>query len=215
MGGSGLVTSPDSIMNITVDHKSAAIALIKQEHRDLARVLHVLQQLAHDIRAEHTAPDFQLLSLVLYYLDDFPRRLHHPKEEDFLFAAVRRRGHDFDLLLDELHLEHLRDARTMRELYRLLVFFQAGAPGALEQFVATLESYAALVYGHMRKEEALLDDPALALSEDDWRGVADAFRADDDPLFGPTPRREFVILHHRIMNLLPRKMRTAHDVDAR
>lgn len=191
------------------EHKRAAVETIRKEHRTLAQVLELLRDVMKQIEAGHTEPDFHLLSLALYYIDDFPCRVHHPKEDEYLFAAVRRHTHDFDRVLAELDAEHEKDAHAVLELHRLFVLFRADAPGALASFRARLEDYAQSLYDHMRKEEAFLDDPGLTLPADEWREIAEAFAAKADPLLGPKRRGEFDVLHHRIVNLLPSKMRRA------
>ena len=44
------------------------------------------------------------------------------------------------------------------------------------------------------------------LTDDDWLCMAEAFAANDDPLFGQQRQREFERLHHRMANLTPRKV---------
>jgi hemerythrin-like domain-containing protein len=190
----------------STDYKMAAIATIKQEHRALGQVVELVRHLLRDIGSGYTTPDFQLLSLALYYIDEFPGKVHHSKEDDHVFAALRDHTEEFDPLLDRLGGEHLRDRETIAELHRLLVFYQAGAPGALDGFRAAVEDYAATLYDHMRSEEGLLAAAADRLTADEWRDIAEAFGRNEDPLVGER-RREFAMLHHRILNLLPRKMR--------
>ena len=195
--------------------RQTAIELIKRDHRALVQVLELLRHLLRDISARHTDADFHLLSLALYYIDDFPCRVHHPKEDEYLYAAVRRNTRQLDACLEQLEAEHSADRGAVLELHRRLVLFQAGARGALENFRSEVERYATTLGEHMRREEALLDDPRLRISDAEWVAMAEAFSAEDEPLFGATPRREFAILHHRIINLLPHKMRFPGGVAGR
>ena len=116
---------------------------------------------------------------------------------------------ELDHAIAQLRSEHRTDEQMVRELYRLVVIYQAGAPDALENLRTSLDVYAEMMYEHMRKEETLLEDNRVVLPDEEWRAIASAFRADEDPLFGVQRRREFALLHHRIVNLLPRKMRAA------
>ena len=199
------VTSYEQIEN----PRRGVIETIRAEHRALAQVLGVLANFLRSVAADRTEADFQLLSLALQYIDDFPCRLHHPKEDQYLFAAIRRHTHAFDQVIAALESEHQKDASAVRELHRLFVLYQAGAPCALERFESALRVYSEALYEHMRKEEALLDDEHLDVPESEWQTIAQAFAANQDPLFGPERRREFDVLHNRIVNLLPRKMRHA------
>ena len=59
------------------------------EHRSIAVVLHAMQHLVREQGARGTKINPAVFRAILYYLDVFPERMHHPKEEKYLFAAVR------------------------------------------------------------------------------------------------------------------------------
>ena len=73
-----------------------AIATIKMEHRSLGTVLQTLRELLTSVAAGQAAADFGLLSAALYYMNDFPERCHHPKEEEYLFKCLRMRTAELD-----------------------------------------------------------------------------------------------------------------------
>ena len=58
-----------------------AIAIIRDEHRSLGAVLHGLLYLIREIRYAGAAPKFEVLHAMLDYIDAFPERFRHPKEE--------------------------------------------------------------------------------------------------------------------------------------
>jgi hemerythrin-like domain-containing protein len=178
-----------------------------EEHRTLRIVLQILQRALHESAAFGMAPDFKLLSVVLYYLDDFPERVHHPKEDNHLFPMVRRRTRRFDATIRHLHTDHARSAQMIARIQRELVHFQAGAPQALERITASVAHYAELLEAHMQTEERLLNGARDELTEDDWRHLAQGLGAHHDPLTGDTTRQEFRLLRARIFNALPSKMR--------
>ena len=190
--------------------REITIGTIQQEHRALGTVIEVLQRLLRDIAAKHSAPDFRLLSTALYYIDAFPERYHHPKEDQYLFKALRDRTAEFNPLLDELEAEHVTSAHMVNHLHRALVHYEADAPQALSALRAGVDAYAAMLSEHMRKEEHLLGQAETVLTADDWSAMATAFlQSDDDPLFGVKPRETFRRLRFRIQTLLPTKMRPA------
>lgn len=191
------------------DHRRIAIDTVKAEHRSLGDVIELLRHLLTDIAGGHSAPEFELLSLAMYYIDEFQSQLHHRKEDEHLFAAIRRYTRELDHAIAQLRSEHRTDEQMVRELYRLVVIYQAGAPEALENLRTSLDVYAEMIYEHMRKEETLIEDARVVLPDEEWRAIANAFLADEDPLFGVQRRREFSLLHDRIVSLLPRKMRAS------
>lgn len=183
------------------------VSTIKQEHGALGRVVEVLQALLKEIASEYTEVDFTLLGLTLYYIDEFSEQLHHPKEDEHIFAALHAKSSEFEPILAELEGEHVRDARLVGELHRALVHYLAGAYGSLDAFKACVDTYADFLREHMSKEEKLLISARACLSEAEWQRIADAFASNEDPLFGHDVRKEFRQLHHRIRNLLPHKLR--------
>lgn len=184
-----------------------ALGIIREEHHRLTLVMEVLQRVLTDIGRQHAEPDFTLLATALYYIDDFPERCHHPKEDEYLFDALRRHTARFNAVLDELQGEHVRSGQMMAYAERALVRFQAGAPGGFARFREAVEAYAVMLHDHMQKEERLLAEARAALGEQDWERIAAAFAANEDPLFGAHGRDEFRKLYLRIINLLPRKLR--------
>jgi len=184
-----------------------ALAAIRDEHHGLALVMEVLQRLLVDIGRQHAEPDFTLLAAALYYIDDFPERCHHPKEDEYLFDTLRRHTAHFNAVLDELQADHVRSGQMMAYMERALVRFQAGAPDGYAYFREAVEAYALMLREHMDKEERLLAEGRDAIGEKEWQRIADAFAANDDPLFGAHGREEFRRLYQRIINLLPRRLR--------
>src|SRR6202521_4095718 len=65
-----------------------AIRIIVNEHRALAAVLHGMLYLVHEIRDHDDKPDFNLFGAMIYYIDSFPERFHHPKEDQYLYRLL-------------------------------------------------------------------------------------------------------------------------------
>src|SRR5678809_1112825 len=66
----------------------SAIKTIREEHRSISAVLHALKQLAKDAENPDVEPRFDAFRAMIYYIDQFPERLHHPKEDRYLFAHL-------------------------------------------------------------------------------------------------------------------------------
>ena len=181
-----------------------AISIIENEHRSLAAVLHGMLYLVHDIRDRGTAPDFNLLGAMIYYIDAFPERYHHPKEDRYLFRALRSRSPEAEPLLDRLEGEHAAGARRIRDLEQLLARYQHGGASRFLQFLAAVEDYADFHWKHMRaEEEDVLPLARKHLSPEDWAEIDAAFLGHGDPMLGAKAEGEYRALFTRIVNLAP------------
>ena len=88
------------------DSKSKAIAIIRAEHRALGAVINNIKAALREVQAGRMAMDFKLLWAMVYYIDAFPDRLHHPKEDDWLSARLAARTSLSDTLIAALQSHH-------------------------------------------------------------------------------------------------------------
>ena len=180
-----------------------AIAILKSEHRSIAAVLNALKELARMAQDAKLRPKFQVLRSMLRYIDEYPEKLHHPKEDQYLFARLVARVPAARLLVEELQAEHEEGARLIRELERTLLFFEEGWPAGAREFQIAVDKYAEFHWKHMRKEEQqLLPLAERSLSAEDWVIVDAAFAANTDPVAG-LQQRDFEKLFARIVSLAP------------
>lgn len=181
-----------------------ALDVIRAEHRSLAAVIHGLRHLVREVREHGARPDFGLLEAMLRYIDAFPERLHHPKEDRYLFRRLRDRDPASARILDELEAEHAKGARTIRELEALLVRCRSEGDAGFAAFAARVDAYVAFHWEHMRKEEVeVLPAAERHLRPEDWAEIDVAFGSHGDPLFGADAETEFGTLFRRIVDLAP------------
>ena len=180
-----------------------AIAVLKSEHRSISAVLHGLKELARMAQDATVRPRFQVLRSMLRYIDEYPERLHHPKEDEHLFARVLQRAPEARALVDQLQAEHREGAQLIRELERALLFFEEGWPVGAREFAQAVEAYAEFHWMHMRKEEQeLLPIAERVLTAGDWNAIDRAFAANRDPVAN-IEHRDYEKLFTRIANLAP------------
>jgi len=182
----------------------SALESIRSEHRSVYAVLHGLRYLVREIREGRLEPDFPLLWKMIYYLDAFPERHHHPKEDEYLYKAIRARTRQIDEELDDLGREHAQGSDNMRSLALALGRYEGVGDAEFPAFAEIIERYAHFQLKHMAKEEDLvLPVAAQVLSEDDWRLIDQAFKAHDDPLAGTGDEVDLRLLFTRIALLAP------------
>jgi hemerythrin-like domain-containing protein len=181
-----------------------ALRVIRDEHRSLSAVLHGMLYLVHEIRDHRAKPDFGVFGAMIYYIDAFPERLHHPKEDAYLFRVLRIRHPEARPLLDRLEKEHWTGAHKIRDLEQALARYQHGGAAEFPSFAAAVEAYAAFHWSHMRAEE----DEVMPLAEkhltaEDWKAIDEAFLGHADPMLGAGAGAQYAALFTRIVNLAP------------
>jgi hemerythrin-like domain-containing protein len=162
-----------------------AITILKSEHRSISVILAAMKELARIVEEQAVRPDFRAFRAMLRYIDEYPERLHHPKEDRFLFTRLAARSPEAKRLVDDLRSEHVAGARRIRDLERALLFFEDRWPAGTGEFRIAVDDYAAFHWAHMRKEEDQLLPLAMrVLTADDWAAIDAAFAQNEDPMAG-------------------------------
>ncbi|MDR2239255.1 MAG: hemerythrin domain-containing protein [Zoogloeaceae bacterium] len=183
---------------------NTALTIILDEHRSMAAITHGLRFLVHEMREKGSEPDSRLLWSMLYYVHTFPQKLHHPKEEAYLFRLLKLRTREADKTILQLEEQHHTGIEHIKWLETALGRYQAAAPGGREDFMAAAENFANEIAIHMALEEnVLLPLAKQHLQPQDWAEIAKAFGENGDPRFGAEQDHEFRTLFSRIVNLAP------------
>ena len=182
----------------------SALRVIQAEHQALAAMLRSLVMLIDRSRDTSQPPPFGVMRAMLFYIDEFPERLHHPKESHLLFPKVRARRPDLAAVFDSLDDDHASGEASARDLqHRLLAFELLGEPRR-EAFEAAARRYVDNYLRHMSLEEStVLPAAREALLPEDWHDLNAAFEANRDPLAGHDPSGEYGPLFRMIVNTAP------------
>jgi branched-chain amino acid transport system ATP-binding protein len=179
-----------------------AIDIIHSEHRALVAVLQAMGFVLDGVRTGQRPVDFALLSAMIEYITEVPDRLHHPKEDDFLFVAMREHVPQAAALIDKLQLDHAEGARRTQALREALTRYQADGARGFAEFDAVARRYIDASWQHVTTEEKeLLPLARQGLSPQAWAEIDAAFEANKDPWAGPTG--EFQTLFSRIVAMVP------------
>ena len=192
-----------------------ALSIIRNEHQSIAAVLHGLLYLVGRIEQSGAKPDFELFGAMIYYIDAFPERFHHPKEDRYLFRALRFRHPECSMLIDQLQTEHELGAHKIRSLEQAMVRYKNGGSNGAEGFADAVRDYATFHWSHMRTEESLLLPLAEKwLTDEDWAVIDAAFTDHNDPLLGLEASKEFTMLFRRIVHMAPPPIGVGPAVEA-
>ena len=182
---------------------STALTIIRDEHQTISAVLHGMEYLVREIRAGKKIEP-RVFHAMLYYLDTFGERVHHPKEDRYLFGIIRQRSTEAGALIAILEEEHAAGAAAIRRLTQAMIRFEEGGDKEFAAFEREVHNYAESYRGHMRREEEQLFPLARSLlTPFDWVMVDTAFRENPDPLALARETSDFEALFSRIVNLAP------------
>jgi hemerythrin-like domain-containing protein len=180
-----------------------AIMIIKDEHRSISAVISGLKDLARMADEAVERPDFRVFRAMLRYIDEYPERQHHPKEDRYLFTRLLARAPSAQPLIDKLQAEHVDSVGRIRELERSLLFLEDRWPVGAREFRQLVDGYAQFHWDHMRKEEEeILPLAVLHLKAADWEAIEKAFAGNDDPI-ADLREKDFQVLFSRIASLAP------------
>lgn len=159
-----------------------AIGIVRDEHRSMAAVMHAWMETLADARRAGVAADARQMRGIVRYLQEFPVALHHPKEEQFLFARLRERTDAFDAELDELRHQHHRDEEMVADLAAQVQSLEicadpAAAVAATRALDESVQAYASFLWEHMGREESVILPAAQQhLNDADWVEIDRAFQ---------------------------------------
>ena len=115
-----------------------AIRIIQDEHRSLAAVLHGMLYLVREIRDRGMKPPFEVLGAMVYYIDAFPERFHHPKEDGYLFLRLRARCPEARRCSIGSRRSTAPAPRRSARSSRALARYQQGGDAEAEPFIAAV-----------------------------------------------------------------------------
>jgi hemerythrin-like domain-containing protein len=181
-----------------------ALSIIRDEHQALAAMLRSLLMLLDKSRKDRQPPPFDVLRAMLFYIDEFPERLHHQHESKLLFPLIRQRVPALAGTIDRLESDHVRGEASVRQLGHELLAWEVLGNSRRAAFEQSARRYVDAYLRHMALEEsAILPAARDHLSQDEWRRLDSAFEADRDPLTGEPAPDEYRPLFKRIVMTAP------------
>jgi len=182
---------------------STALDIIRKEHRVFAAMLQAMTAQLRRVNTLRQGPDFPLLRALLFYIDEYPNRRHHPKEDASLFPLVRSRCPELAGVLDQLTADHQQGERSMHKLAQALLAYEVLGEPRRDNFEHALERYAAFYLRHMMlEEEHVLRAAEECCQPDELAALDRAFSANRDPFTGHDPEAEFRPVYERLAPLL-------------
>lgn len=181
-----------------------AVRIIHGEHDRLNAVIYGMLHFARAIASGSPAPESKVFRAMLLYIREYPDKVHHPREDQYLFSLLRQRTDTVNGVLDELERQHLQGERFLRQLEDALTYYELRGEPARQTFIDLVETYAAFYFNHMKTEESqVLPAAEQFLTQDDWAVINAAFKENSDPLAGTGYKSGLDQLFSIIANIAP------------
>jgi hemerythrin-like domain-containing protein len=170
-----------------MSHES--IRIIHDEHAALAAMLQSLRMMVKRGPGNESASFFDVLRAMLFYIDEFPERLHHTKETELLFPPVLKRAPHLREAIERLDKDHAHGEASVREIQHLLLAWELLGESRRTAFEQATNRYLDFYLEHMRMEETvIMPEAEKVLTDADWAALDAAFATNCDPLTGKYPR---------------------------
>lgn len=124
--------------------------IIRDEHSAVGAVLRSLQPLIQRGPGDEPERFFDILRAMLFYIDEFPERRHHPKESDLLFPKLARCAPELMPVIRGLENDHMQGEGRVRALQHLLLAWELIGESRRDAFVAAVTEYVHFYLDHMR-----------------------------------------------------------------
>ena len=165
-----------------------SLQIIRDEHASLAAMLQSMRMLVELGPDESRKNFFDVLRAMLFYIDECPERLHHPKESNLLFPKVVKLSPKLMGAIDRLDRDHGHSEKAARELQHQLLAWELLGPTRRAAFEEAFNQYVEFYLEHMTLEEdVILPEAQRVLSPADWDELDAEFEKNCDPLTGHYP----------------------------
>lgn len=174
------------------------IEVLREEHRNIERLLAVLEQeLGVFDRTER--PDYEVLLAIINYFEEFPERCHHPKE-DLIFTMLKARDPTAVESVSELEAQHQRGSQRLWRFAQTIASILTDHDLLRQTVDVVVRDFIDNERAHMEIEERSLFPAAIkALRPDDWAQIDARISDKKDPLFSGVIDQKFRSLQQRIV----------------
>lgn len=163
---------------------------LREDHRNMAEVLDLLERVIDDIRNENDDV-LELLGEIMHYMTVYPDAVHHPKE-DLVYGQLQQHRPDLSSGIENVAGDHSEIAALGVQLRNDIDAIESGTAVRREQLIDDAASYVERLRKHMQWEEAdlfpridrMLESTAHPLDLSEFRDM-------QDPVFGTSSQAGF------------------------
>ena len=163
---------------------------LREDHRNMAIVLNLLDDVIEHIRAEDDS-DLELLSEIMHYMTVYPDSVHHPKE-DLVYEQLKINRPELAEGLDDVPGDHQDIAELGLRLRGDVESIESGYAIRRDQLIDDASRYVKRLRDHMQWEENDLFKRIDRMIESKSHPIDLAkFRELKDPVFGESAAAGF------------------------
>jgi hemerythrin-like domain-containing protein len=180
--------------------KLMIIDLLRQEHRNMEKLLLVLEQeLSVFDRAER--PDYEVVWKIISYFKVYPDAYHHP-QEDLIFKKVEARDPVAAANIGDLAAEHRSCAERLRRVVQAVDCALTDREVPRQTIDDIIRDFIVHERTHIAMEERDFFPAAIkALQPQDWAEIDSALTAQKAPLFSAIVEERFDAVRRHIFQL--------------
>lgn len=176
------------------------IELLNQEHRNIERLLAVLEH-ELDIFDRSGRPDYEVIRAIIAYFEVYTEMYHHA-QEDRVFAKLKIRDPAAAAKIGDLAHEHRQGAERLRRVANAVDGVLADREVLRQDVDRIVRDFLQHERHHIRMEDRDFFPAALnALQPHDWIEIASALSPHKDPLFSDATEARFDALRTHILQL--------------
>ena len=193
-----------------------ALNIIAEDHRALWRLTTALAALNGDMREQGAVGHIATMNLMLDYIEDYVQRVHHPKEDQFLFPKLLLRRPELAPVVERQQVEHVAGPKYLHQIRQKGEAISRGNRIGEAAFFADIDRLIRRLRAHIHAEDQeLLPAARECLTAADWAEIDAPFLSETEPLFGRHARAEFAELRTRLVLSAPEPVGLgSHDYSA-
>jgi hemerythrin-like domain-containing protein len=177
---------------------SRIIEMLQDEHRNIARLIDVLEQ-ELGVFDRRERPDYEIFQAIIQYFKEYPENCHHPKE-DVVYQILKERNPAVAGAVGDVEAEHEIEGERLNKFAEVVEQVLADQELPRQTFHEAARDFIEHQRRHMAKEEQLLFPAALeTLTADDWARIDSRIDDRKDPMFDGEITSKFQNLHNTIL----------------
>jgi hemerythrin-like domain-containing protein len=180
--------------------KAPIIDLLRQEHRNIEKLLLVLER-ELSVFARGERPDYEVVQAVIAYFQVYPDVNHHPPE-NLVFETLKARDPLSAARIGDLATEHRIGSERLRRVVQAVDSVLADRELLRQTVSDIIHDFIEYERRHIAMEERDFFPAATsALLPQDWAAIASRLADRKDPLFSEIVEDRFAAVRKHILQL--------------